>query len=87
MATKLSVMDLTLGERGRLAVALRRAANVCDTGAGIFFFTRGMEEAGRGKRSDENSARGAPRGRGSPCETNTPAEKVVASSLLPLACL
>lgn len=49
--------------------------------------TRGMEEAGRGKRSDENSARGAPRGRGSPCQTNTPAEKVAASSLLPLACL
>lgn len=28
--------------------------------------TRGMEEAGRGKRSDENSARGAPRGTGVP---------------------
>lgn len=50
MATKLSVMDLTLGERGRLAVALRRAANVCDTGAGIFFCSSHGDGRGRQRK-------------------------------------
>lgn len=74
LATKLSVMDLTLGERGRLAVALRRAANVCDTGAGIFFCS---SHGGWKRQAEERDrmkiVRGARHvGRGSPCETNTP---------------
>lgn len=51
LATKLSVMDFTLGERGRRAAALRRAANVLDTGAGIFFCC--SEGNGRGKQRKE----------------------------------